>query len=152
MKKLLILLFFLPNLALSEIIATCENPKGYAYYPYFGLIPKADSGWDTDGFTGSVYKLTQDDNGNFDVIFTNTRGQYVSAIEDGGSVAPFSFDENQISIIVLYMGSVVEAFSFVKDNDGNNELIFTQTKTKMVPKASAYRGKCSQLDLYKINM
>ena len=152
MKKLLLLLFFLPNLALSEIIATCENPKGYAYYPYFGLIPKADSGWDTDGFTGSVYKLTQDDNGNFDVIFTGKGGQVVSAIQDGGSVAPFSYGENQISILVLYRGSVVETFSFIKNNAGNNELILTQTKTKIFPKAAAYRGRCSQLDLYKVNL
>ena len=152
MKKLLLLLFFLPNLAFSEIIATCENPQGYAYYPFFGFITEADSGWDTDRFTGGVYKLTQDDSGNFDVIFTNKGGQFVSAIQDGGSVAPFSFDENQISIIVLYMGSVVETFSFIKNNVGNFELIFTQTKTKIIPKASAYRAKCSQLDLHKINM
>ena len=152
MKKLLLLLFFLPNLALSEIIATCENPKGYAYYPYFGLIPKADSGWDTDGFTGGVYKLTQDDNGNFDVIFTGKGGQVVSAIQDGGSVAPFSYGENQISILVLYRGSVVETFSFIKNNAGNNKLILTQTKTKIFPKAAAYRGRCSQLDLYKVNL
>ena len=152
MKKLLLLLFFLPNLALSETIATCESPKGYAYYPFAGNIPEAGSGWDTDGFTGGVYKLTQDDNGNFDVIFSNTGGQFVSAIQDGGNVGAFSFDENQISIVVLYIGSVVETFSFIKNNAGNNELILTQTKTKIFPKAAAYRGKCSQLDLYKVNI
>ena len=152
MKKLLLLLFLIPNLALSETIATCESPKGYAYYPFAGNVPEAGSGWDTDGFTGAVYKLTQDDNGNFDVIFSSTGGQYVSAIQDGGNVAPFSFDENQISIVVLYIGSVVETFSFIKNNAGNNELILTQTKTKIFPKAAAYRGRCSQLDLYKVNL
>jgi hypothetical protein len=151
-KKLLLLLFFLPNLALSETIATCENPQGYAYFPFSGNAPEADSGWFTDGFTGGVYRLTQDDNGNFDVIFTGKGGQFISAIQDGGSVAPFSYDENQISILVLYMGSVVETFSFIKNNEGNNELILTQTKTKIFPKAASYRAKCSQLDLYKINI
>ena len=43
-KKLLLLLFFLPNLALSETIATCENPQGYAYFPFSGNVPVADSG------------------------------------------------------------------------------------------------------------
>jgi len=48
------------------------------------------------------------------------------------------------------MGDVVETFSFINNNAGNNELIFTQTKTKFLPKVAAYRAKCSQLDLYKI--
>ena len=95
------------------------------------------------GFTGGVYRLTQDDNGNFDVIFTGKGGQFISAIQDGGSVAPFSYDKNQISILVLYMGSVVETFSFIKNNEGNNELILTQTKTRISPKAASYRAKCS---------
>ena len=150
MKKLILLLFFLPNLVLSETIATCENPKGYEYYPFAGNVPKSGSGWDEGGFTGGTYRLTQDDNGNFDVVFTSKAGQFVSATNDGGRVAPFSLDENQISIIVLYMGSVVETFSFINNNAGNNELILTQTKTKFIPKVAAYRARCSQLDLYKI--
>ncbi|MBT4109813.1 MAG: hypothetical protein HOJ40_01020 [Flavobacteriaceae bacterium] len=152
MKKLLLLLllFFLPHLAFAETIATCENPKGYEYYPFAGSVPESGSGWSQGGFTGGTYRLTQDDKGNFDVIFTSKAGQFVSASNDGGSVAPFSLDKNQISIIVLYMGDVVETFSFINNNAGNNELIFTQTKTKFLPKVAAYRAKCSQLDLYKI--
>jgi hypothetical protein len=152
MKKqlLLLLLFFFPHLAFAETIATCENPKGYEYYPFAGSVPESGSGWDEGGFTGGTYRLTQDDEGNLDVIFTNNSGQFVSALNDGGSVVPFSFDENQISVIVLYMGSVVETFSFINNNAGLNELIFTATKTQFIPKVAAYRASCSQLDLYKI--
>ena len=100
MKKLLLLLFFLPNLAFSETIATCENPKGYEYYPFSGSVPEASSGWDKGGFTGGTYRLTQDDKGNFDVIFTSKAGQFVSALNDGGSVAPFSLDKNHALVSV----------------------------------------------------
>ena len=153
MKKqflLILLLFFLPHLAFAETIATCENPKGYEYYPFAGSVPISGSGWDEGGFTGGTYRLTQDDKGNLDVIFTNNSGQFVSALNDGGTVMPFSFDQNRVSVMVLYMGSVVETFSFINNNAGVNELIFTQTKTQFIPKVAAYRANCSQLDLYKI--
>tara|TARA_B110000238_G_C15965170_1_gene369217 strand:- start:198 stop:716 length:519 start_codon:yes stop_codon:yes gene_type:complete len=150
-KQLLILLiFFLPHLVFAEIIATCENPKGYEYFAFAGNVPKSDSGWHEGGFKGGIYRLIQDANGGFDVVFTTKTGQFLSATNDGGSVAPFSLDENQISIIVLYMGSVVETFSFINDNAGINKLILTQTKTKFIPKIAAYETTCSQLDLYKI--
>ena len=151
MKKLLLLLFFLPNLVLSETIATCENPKGYEYYSFSGVVPESGSGWDEGGFTGGTYRLTRDDKGDFDIIFTNKTGQFVSARNDGGNVALFSIDENQVSFVVLYIGSVVETFSFINNNAGKNELMFTQTKAMVIPKVAAYRAKCSQLDLYKIN-
>jgi hypothetical protein len=147
---LLILIFFLPHFVFAETIATCENPKGFEYYPYAASVPESGSGWDEGGFTGGTYRLTQDDKGNLDVIFTNNSGQFVSALNDGATVAPFSIDENQISVVVFYMGSVVETFSFITNNAGNNELILTQTKTKFIPKVAAYRAGCSQLDLYKI--
>ena len=151
MKKLLLLLFFLPHLAFAETISTCENPKGYEYYPFAGSVPESGSGWSQGGFTGGTYRLTQDDKGNFDIIFTNKKGQFVSARNDGGNVALFSIDENQVSFVVLYIGSVVETFSFINNNAGKNELMFTQTKAMVIPKVAAYRAKCSQLDLYKIN-
>tara|TARA_Y100000385_G_C12621771_1_gene437329 strand:+ start:143 stop:511 length:369 start_codon:yes stop_codon:yes gene_type:complete len=122
MKKqlLFIIFFFLSNLTFATTIATCENPKGYEYYPFAGSVPESGSGWDEGGFTGGVYRLTQDDEGNLDVIFTNNSGQFVSALNDGATVIPFSLDVNQISVIVLYMGSVVETFSFINNNAGNN--------------------------------
>ena len=148
MKKIILcFLFLIPTVTFANIIAECESPKGYAYYPFYGVIPDEKSGWDTDGFSTGVYRLILNDDQSFDVVFSNSNGQYVSAVQDGAEVIPFSMDENQISLMVVYMGNAIEVFSFVKDNAGRKELIFTQTKTGIVPKVAAYRGSCSRLDI-----
>mgnify|MGYP007020173649 FL=1 len=137
----------MPTISFASIIAECESPKGHAYYPFYGAIPKDKSGWDTDGFSTGVYRLILNNDQSFDVVFSNSNGQYVSALQDGAEVMPFSMDENQISLMVVYMGNAIEVFSFVKDNAGNKEIIFTQIKTGMIPKVAAYRGRCSKLEI-----
>ena len=58
MKKIILcFLFLIPTVTFANIIAECESPKGYAYYPFYGVIPEEKSGWDTDGFSTGVYRL-----------------------------------------------------------------------------------------------
>jgi hypothetical protein len=151
MKKLLLLLFFLPNLAFSEIIAVCENPEGHAYYPFSGLMNKADSGWTKDKITGGITQLVQDNSGKFDILVLDASKTIYSSTQDGGVVLPFAYDNNQVSVMVVFMGETVETYSFIKDNSGNIEFLMTQNKAAgIIPKITAFRGECSYLDLSKV--
>ncbi|WP_416651154.1 hypothetical protein [Candidatus Pseudothioglobus sp. Uisw_086] len=159
MKKiLLIFVLLLPNIALSNIIVKCENIQGYSYYPFSGLVPKSENGWDSNGFTGGFYRLTQDYKGSLDVVFLDDEGQPISTSENiqssftfvfnDGKVAAFSVDQNQVSIIVLYMGSIVEKFTFLKDTSRKEELMVD--KAKIIPKILDYRSSCSEINKLRL--
>ena len=158
MRKILLILLLLPNIALSKIIVKCENIQGYYYYPFSGLVPESENGWNSNGFIGRFYRLTQDYEGSLDVVFLNEEGQPISTSEniqssftfvfDDGKVAALSIDQSQISIIVLYMGSIVEKFTFLKDSSGKEELMVD--KAKIIPEILDYRTSCSEINKLRL--
>tara|TARA_B100000767_G_C19433740_1_gene397087 strand:- start:15 stop:503 length:489 start_codon:yes stop_codon:yes gene_type:complete len=158
MKKILLILLLLPNIALSKIIVKCENIQGYSYYPFSGLVPESENGWDLNGFNGNFYRLTQDDEGTLDVVFFDDEGQSISTnkniqsnftfVFNDGKVAAFSIDQSQVSIIILHMGGIVEKFTFLKDKSGKEELMVD--KTKIISKILDYRSSCSEINKLRL--
>lgn len=146
MKKILFFLFLIPNLVLSATIATCENPEGHAYFPYAGMSPKDMAGWDKDKISNGKTQLDIID-GKFDIKFLDASKMMISAKEDDGDVFLYSISEKEIGVVVMYLGKAVEAYSFIKENDG--KLIYTMVQSKaniFIPKASVMKGTCSYID------
>ena len=153
MKKALLFLLIFPNLAFATIIAACSNPAGYAYFPNYGLIQERDSGWTDDAITGGITQLVQEENGDFDIMVLDSTQTIYSSRNEGAMVIPFSFNESQVSVLVVFMGETVETYSFIKTASGKNEFLMTQNRTKgVIPKFSLYRGECSFVNLDFVNL
>ena len=152
MKKLLFLFLIMPQLLSANTIANCQSPKGYAYFPYVGMSSKDMSNkWEKDGVSNGIFQLVQKDTGEFDIQFVDASKLIISSKDDGGKVLPFSDTKNQIGILVIYPGKVVETYTFIKNLSGENEFLMTQSKVNVaIPKTSVYRGTCTFLDISSI--
>ena len=148
MKKfLLIVILFFAHSSFAVTIANCQNPEGHAYFPYAGFNPKDMVGWDKDKITGGITQLVMDDKGQFDIQFVDASKQIISSKEDGADIFLFAINENSIGLAAIYVGRLIETYTFIKDLSGNNEYLMTQSKVNTpVPKAGVMRGTCSFID------
>ena len=147
MKNLLFLLLFLPQIIYATTIANCQNPEGQAYFPYAGMNPENMAGWSEDKVTGGITQLVQDENGEFDIQFVDASQQIISSKEDGAKIILFAMTESSMGFAAIYLGTVLETYTFVKDLSGKNEYLMTQSKVGvMIPKAGVMRGTCSFID------
>jgi len=149
------LLFFITVLwvftesAYSEEIATCKDPKGYAYYPH-SVFSKEDSGWQEDRITGGVTTLTRLGKNDYDILFIDATKRIVSSKQDGGKVIVSKRGVADVYVIVAYeQTGVIEVYNFFKD--GSEKALFTQYTNKggsavLIAKSSLLAGECSQIN------
>ena len=88
-----------------------------------------------------------DDKGKFDIQFVDASKQIISSKEDGADIFLFAINENSIGLAAIYVGRLIETYTFIKDLSGNNEYLMTQSKVNTpIPKAGVMRGTCSFID------
>lgn len=103
-RKLLLfiaVLWIFTESAYSEEIATCNDPKGYAYYPH-SIFSKEDSGWQEDRITGGVTTLTRLGKNDYDILFIDATKRIVSSKQDGGKVIVSKRGVADVYVIVAY--------------------------------------------------
>ena len=123
-------------------IAGCENLKGYVYYPYVYPVPKNKSGWVQDSMTGGKSVLARRNNGQLDILFTDSITKIpVSTIDDGGKVILIGNSFNRITVLVSYE-SVTEIYTYWKTDDNQLQFSLLQSKGGSIPKSGALVGTC----------
>lgn len=131
-------------------IAACGAQKGHAYYPAAGLVKKGQDGWQDDQMTAGSTTLTQNDKGELDLLFKDSRGEIVSSRDDGGKVIPLRVSSQEVTVLVAYSegAQAAEIYSFVREADGKAKMLMLSSKsTMMIPKAAVYVADCTTLNL-----
>ena len=145
MKKLFIGIFltFISTYTFSQSqIAGCENLKGYVYYPYVYPVPKNKSGWVQDSITGGKSVLVKRQNGQLDILFTDSNSKTpISSIDDGGKVVLLGNSPNRITVLVSYE-TVSEIYTYWRTDDGQLQVSLLQSKSGTVPKSGVLIGSC----------
>lgn len=153
MKRIIFLSLMLISWhAQSTQIANCSAPKGHAYYHFQGLIKKNDSGWVVDGVTKGLYSVVQDDVGNIDLLFVDTRNKPISAKEDGAQIIILQKNEDAFKVLVHY-GDVTELYTFFREKNGLNRFSYLASKagdSVLVPKETLMIGDCSEIAFEKV--
>lgn len=137
----------------AETIVACGEQKGHAYYPEAGLVPKDKAGWINDQISDGSTTLTQDANGDFDVLFKDSRGEVISSRDDGREIILIRKSINEIAVLVVYPSGAqaAEIYSFICEADGGVKMLQLSSKGlsvgRAVPKAGVYVAKCTTFNL-----
>jgi len=150
MKRAIFLVLVLLSLSVNAAdIASCSNPSGKGYYPEIGVVTAKDSGWEDEKITGGITKLTKLDDGEYDILFVDTRKEIISARQDGGLVMLLNRGEGVASVLVIYPGKTAEVYTFLKTISGKFEYIQTLSRAGdgvLITKASVMRGDCDYIN------
>ncbi len=123
-------------------IAGCENLKGYVYYPFVYPVPKNKSGWVQDSITGGKSVLVKRQNGQLDILFTDSNSKTpISSVDDGGKVVLLGSSPNRITVLVSYE-TVSEIYTYWRTDDGQLQVSLLQSKSGTVPKSGVLIGSC----------
>ena len=123
-------------------IAGCENLKGYVYYPYVYPVPKNKSGWVQDSITGGKSILVKRQNGQLDILFTDSNSKTpISTLDDGGKVILLGNSFNRITVLISYE-TVTEIYTYWKTDDNQLQYSLLQSKSGTVPKSGVLVGTC----------
>lgn len=139
-----------PSFGHCATLATCGPQKGYAYYELGLGVKGGTDGWTEDGITSGRTTLTQAENGDFDIIFTDaTEGTY-SSRADGATVILGRKTPNDVAFIVAYPGISVEVYQFTKARDGRSVMMMLQSKGNvLMSKAGLYVASCRFTGLFE---
>lgn len=151
---LLTLLLCIAGHAYSAELATCRSPVGKSYFHYSGLTDKKGSGWTDDKIGNAVFTLTQADDGTFDVLYVDVRGNPISSSQDGAIVRPLRKGASSISVLVFYPSNSTEIYTFFTEKDGSHKVALLQSRNgdgAIVPKSTLLVGPCEPIrfDLMK---
>lgn len=139
--------------ATAGTIAACGPQEGRAYYPAAGLVPKGKDGWADDQISAGSTTLTQNAEGQLDILFKDATGEIVSAKDDSAQVVVLRKSQNEITVLVAYMegAEAAEIYSFVREVDGKAKMLQLSSKglsaAVALPKAGVYVADCTTLNL-----
>ena len=143
----LMLLMSVSSVTFAETkITACQSYAGYGYYPFVNPILKNDSGWTEDKTTSGKSSLVKQENGEYDIIFSDSMRARVSAKEDGGTVVLLRKSSKDIAVLVNYL-MVAEIYTFWKTDDGQLQYSLVQSKGGTISKTGAYVGTCDLINL-----
>ncbi len=138
----------------AQTIATCQDPDGYSYYHYSGVVPKGSSGFTQDKITGGRVSLQKLGAQKYDIVFSDAASQAKSTVADGGEVILLRKGRNDATFGNFYPGGVIEIYTFWVDADGQKKYDLVQSKggnVNPIHKISILVGMCSQMNLQAID-
>ena len=149
-RVLVVLTFILfPHSVFAQIITSCQNPQGKAFYHFSGLTPRENSGWQDDKITGGITMLQKLDNDKYDILFVDIRKKVLSLTQDvGGSVKLFRKGAKDASFLYYFPGRVLEIYTFWQDSEGNYKLDIISSKggSWVIHKSSILVADCAKID------
>lgn len=146
MKKIYLLfttILFSVNAYSANQIATCSSPKGYTYYPAYGLVPPNKSGWQDDAITNGKVFLSEN-GGKYDISYTDSSSRgTTSSIQDGATTLILRKTNSDVQVLVSYPNDTTEIYTFWRTTDGRYQYSQLQNKSGSIPKSSVLVGSCS---------
>lgn len=136
--------------AAADTVVTCKDPQGFANFHHAGLLPKEKSGFREDQITGSLTTLVRTGQGDYDLLYIDSRQEIISSRHAGGDVRLLRKEKNDATFMVFYPGTVIELYTFYKDASGNEKFdtVTSRGGDEMpIHKSSLMTGNCSGLDL-----
>lgn len=115
-------LAFLSSTAYSQELATCKEPAGYAFFPQRGVIKAKDAGWEEDKISAGLFTLRKVGAADYDILYVDATKQIHSAKGDGGVVKLLRSGDNEMAFILLYPGSTIEIYTFMRDSAGRDQV------------------------------
>jgi hypothetical protein len=137
--------------ALAEDIAVCHSPVGKAYYAFDGIVPQNKAGWQDDAVTGGKYTLSRQGK-DFDLLYVDATKRVASTRTSGGIVQLMRVGQSNFSVLVYYLNSTIEIYSFIKEKSGRETIHIMQSKGGDTPlqKSSVMVGKCEFINFEKL--
>ena len=98
--------------------------------------------WISDAISGGRFSLIEND-GEFDLLVTDAMGRVFSSKQEGAKVILVGSSYNSLTVVVAYP-LLVETYTFLRNEDGQPEAIWTTNKWGTpIPKVAAFRADCS---------
>lgn len=112
--------------AAADVVATCGESKGHAYYLQGPIVPASKAGWTEDGVSGGSFQLIRSGD-DWDIVFTDVSGGTVSSKGDGGTTAGEVTADGDIVVFISYPKGVFETWVFWLSNK-NPTASYSQAK------------------------
>jgi len=129
-------------------IAICGASEGYSYYPKIGLgAADANAGeWSEDRISNGRFTATLAEDKSFDIIVLDATGGVFSSRAVGAVVELVGKTDETLTLLVIYPGKTIETYTFLRNADGQAEVMWTVNKFgTLIPKAASYQAACSFL-------
>lgn len=152
MKKSFLISIFLAtfcSLSLSQTIADCSNPEGYAYYHYSGIVTKKDAGFQKDKISGGMTSIVKLPNGKYDILIVDIRKTILSMVNDGGNVVLLRKGNKDATFLHFHPGMVTELYTLWIDSEGKAKFDLIQSKggdAMPIHKSSVIVGNCNSIN------
>jgi hypothetical protein len=137
----------LPTSGNAAVITRCVAPTGYSYFFAGGLVPAKGSGMQSDGISAGQYLLMQSENGDIDIIFSDSLGRTISSKDDGGTIIVVSKTAKSIVLLVNYPDMSVETWLFNIDTLGAGIVTVSHARygeTALIRKHTLMSAKCKR--------
>ena len=135
--------------AYARNLAECSASNGYSLVLGTGLTKnsKGVDTWQKDAISQGKMSLTVTADNSYDLLFVDSFNAIRSVTAEGAKVTQLRQTTSTIMILVLYGGSV-ETYTFVKRDDGRNEVLWTATRdSPLMQGVKAMRANCSFIDI-----
>lgn len=149
-----IFLTFVTTATWSQVIATCNNPEGYAYYHHAGAVTKKNSGFDKDKISGSMTTIQRMADGTYDILIVDVRKKIMSMTQDGGKVLMLRKGIKDATFLVYFPGNAIELYTLWIDAEGQSKYDYIASKggdITPVHKSSVMVGRCDGINFSLIS-
>ncbi len=142
-------LLIIGPLANAQVVTTCSDPEGFAYYHDSGIVGKKDAGWKKDKITDGHLTLKKLTDNKFDIQIFDANKRSFSLKEDGGEVIFMRAGDSDATFLHFYPGKAIEIYTFWQDSTGQFKYDLVQSKggvSTPVHKSSVLVGTCSKIN------
>lgn len=149
MASAFFILFLTVSFANAQVITTCTDPEGFAFYHDAGVVGKKDSGWKKDKITDGRLTLKRTAENQYDIQIYDANKRTFSLREDGGEVIFMRAGQNDATFLHFYPGKAIEIYTFWQDSTGQFKYDLVQSKggaSTLVHKSAVLIGSCSKIN------
>lgn len=133
----------------SQVVATCSNPEGYAYYHHAGAVSKKNSGFDKDKINGGMTTIQKMSDGSYDILIVDARKKIMSMTQDGGKVLMLRKGNKDATFLLYFPGNAIELYTLWLDAEGQAKYDYIASKggdITPIHKSAVMVGRCDGIN------
>jgi len=156
LKKFIFYIVFLgiTEFTFGQTIANCNNPEGWTYYHFTGIVAKKDSGFTKDKITGGVVTFQKLEDGKYDILTVDALKKITSIKQDGGNVILLRKGTIDATFLVYFPNSTIEIYTIWIDKNGVGKYDWLQSKggdDALLHKSILFVGDCENINFKVLN-